>query len=64
MASFIGGIISLSIGVVVLANVFITTVKGTNTTTWTTSEITMFGLLTLVGIVGLLYGVLNLFGIA
>jgi hypothetical protein len=64
MASFIGGIISLSIGVVVLANVFIKTVKGSNTTTWTTSEITMFGLLTLVGIVGLLYGVLNLFGIA
>jgi hypothetical protein len=64
MASFIGGIISLSIGVVVLANVFITTVKGTNTTGWTTSETTMFGLLTLVGVVGLLYGVLNLFGIA
>jgi hypothetical protein len=38
MANFIIGIISLTIGVVVLANVFITTIKGVNTTTWTAAE--------------------------
>jgi hypothetical protein len=64
MASFIGGIINITIGAVILASVFITTIKSTNTSTWTTAEISMWGLLTLVGIVGLLYGVLQIFGIA
>lgn len=66
MASYIGGLISLSVGVVILASVYITTVKDTNTTalSFTDSETTMWGLLTLVGIVGFVYGVLNLFGLA
>jgi len=38
MANFIVGIISLTLGVVVLSGVFITTVKGTNTTGWTSGE--------------------------
>lgn len=63
MANFIMGIIGLSVGVVVLSGVFITTVKGTNTTTWTTSEIALWGLLSIVGIAGLVYGVLNVFGL-
>lgn len=64
MANFIMGIISLSVGVVVLAGVFIATVKNTSTTGWTTSEIALWGLLTICGIAGLVYGVLNVFGIA
>ena len=64
MANFITGIISLTIGVVILANVFIATVKDTNTTTWESSEIAMWGLLTLVAIVGIVYGVLNVFGLS
>lgn len=77
MANFIMGLISLTIGVVVLATVFITTIKGTNQTYvcplnatanqqcgWTTGEIALWGLLALVGIAGMLYGVLNVFGIA
>ena len=64
MANFIMGIISLAISVVVLANVFIYTVKNTSTTGWSTSEITMWGLLSLISIVGLVYGVMNVFGIA
>jgi hypothetical protein len=64
MASFIGGIINITIGAVILASVFITTIKATNTSTWSTSEVAMWGLLSLVGIVGLLYGVLQVFGIA
>lgn len=80
-ANFIIGIISLTIGVVVLANVFITTVKGVNTTytcggmngsvynasltcTWTGAEIALWGLLVIAGIAGIIYGVLNTFGLA
>lgn len=66
MANFITGIISLTIGVVIMANVFITTVKQTNTTTlgFSTSEVAMWGLLSLIGIVGMVYGVLAVFGLA
>jgi hypothetical protein len=78
MANFIMGIISLSIGIVLLSSVFITTVKAANTTntpcynssgmlttcSWSTAEIALWGLLTIVGIAGLVYGVLNVFGLA
>ena len=64
MANFIVGIISLTLGVVVLSGVFITTVKGTNTTGWTAGEIALWGLLTIGAIAGLVYGVLNVFGLA
>ncbi len=60
----ISGIILLSIGVIVLANVFITTVKGTNTTTWSAGETALWGTLTIVGIASLLVGVLQVFGLA
>ena len=46
-----------------LANVFITVIKDTNTTEWTPSEVALWGLLTLVGIIGLVVGVLQVFGI-
>ena len=76
MANLITGIISLTISAVVLASVFIYTIKNTSTcvgayngsqcfgTTWSTAEITMWGLLSLIAIVGMVYGVLNVFGIA
>lgn len=64
MATFIGGIVSISLGVIMLANVFISTVNGTNTSGWSTAEVALWGTLTLAGIVGLVYGVLNLFGLA
>jgi len=79
MANFISGIISLTIGVVVLANVFIVTVKDTNTANgstcfypngttyicgWEASEIALWGLLSLIGIAGILYGVMSVFGMA
>lgn len=63
MAGMIGGIVNISIGAIMLANVFITTVKGTNTTEWTASEVALWGVLTLAGIVGLVVGTLQLFGI-
>lgn len=64
MGTFIGGIVSVSLGAIMLANVFISTVKTQNTTGWTTAEVALWGTLTLAGIVGLVYGVLNLFGLA
>lgn len=79
MADMLMGIISLTIGVVVLANVFITTVKGTNTANsstcwyangtgyacaWSAAEIALWGLLTIAGIAGIVYGTLNVFGLA
>lgn len=65
MANFIGGIIALTIGVIVMVNVFLTTVHGVNTSAagWTASEASLFGVVGLVGIVGLLYAVLSVFGI-
>jgi hypothetical protein len=64
MANFIIGMISLTIGVVVLANVFITTVKDTNTDSWSSAETALWGLLTIAGVAGMVYGVLNVFGLA
>jgi hypothetical protein len=64
MASFIGGIIQITLGAIILASVFIANIKSTNTTGWTTSEITLWGVLSLVGIIGLVVGVLQVFGIA
>jgi len=62
MANFLSGIISLTISLVVLANVFITTVKAQNTSSWDTSEVALWGLISLVAIAGVVYGAANLFG--
>jgi len=59
----ISGIVSLSLGVVVLANVFIMVVKDQCLSGWSTSEVSMWGLLTLAGIIGLVFGTLSVFGI-
>ena len=63
MANLIGGIISLAVGLIVLANVFISTVINQNTTTWSTADIALWGTLTLVGIAGMLYGTAAVFGL-
>lgn len=78
MANFMMGIISLTLGVVIMAGVFITTIKGTNQTatvvcangsagcsaSWGAGEIALWGLLSIAGIAGLVYGVMNVFGLA
>ena len=70
MANFISGLISLTIGVVILANVFIATVKNTTqcygvngTNCWKGAEIALWGLLTLIAIAGMIYGIMNVFGL-
>ena len=78
MANFLSGIISLTLGVVVLSGVFITTVKGTNVDnvscvlangslggcSWSAGETALWGLLTIAAVAGMVFGVLNVFGLA
>lgn len=64
MASMISGLIMLSIGAVILANVFIYTVKNTNTTSWTAGEVALWGTMTIVAIAAMIMGILQVFGLA
>jgi hypothetical protein len=85
MANFIIGIISLTIGVVVLANVFLSTAHGVvgnvatrclatswngslcnlnGNATFTLAEYALWGMLGIAAIAGIVYGVLNTFGLA
>lgn len=63
MASFFGGILNLTLGVVVLASVFITTVNDQNTSGWSAAEVALWGLITLAAIAGMVYGTMNVFGL-
>ena len=63
MANFISGIISLSIGIIMMSSVYMTTVHDTNTSGWTASEIALWSVVGLVGVVGIVYGALNVFGV-
>jgi len=58
------GIISITLGVIMLANVFIPVVKGVNTTGWTTAEIALWTVVALAGIIGIVYGTFVVFGLA
>lgn len=60
----ISGIISITLGVIMLANVFIPTVKGVNTDSWTAGEIALWSVLVLGGIIGIVYGTFAIFGLA
>lgn len=64
MATMISGLIMLAIGVIVLSNVYISTVKNTNTSAWTTGEVALWGTLSIAGIAGLVIGTLSVFGVA
>ena len=59
----IGAIFGLTFGVIVLANVFMPQVKGTNTSAWSSGEVALWGVLGLVGVMGIAYGVAAAFGI-
>lgn len=56
-------IISLTLGIILFANVLMPTIKGTNTTGWSTSEVAMYGVAGLGGVVGIVYGILSAFGV-
>lgn len=63
MASMIGGLIQISIGIVVFAQVFMHTLKNTSTSEWGASEVALWGILGIVGIAGIANGVANMFGL-
>ena len=63
MASMISGMILLAISSIVLANVFIVTVKGANTDDYTAAEVALWSSITLVAIAGFVVGILNVFGL-
>lgn len=73
MADFMKAALGIAIAMVLIANVIIQIAKNTNTTyacvqnasqtcSWTTTEITLWGLISLVAIMSLIYGVANAFG--
>lgn len=64
MSNFIMGMISITVSIIMLSGVVMPTVKGTNTSGWSTGEVALFGLIGLVSIAGLVYGVLAIFGMA
>ena len=83
MANFMTGLISLSIGVVILSSVFIRSTKDIVTVNGSTNcmttyngsvcsgngaltgaELALYGLITIAGIAGIVYGTLNVFGLA
>lgn len=64
MANFVSGIIAIVLAVVLVASLFMPTVKTANTTDWSSGEIAMWSVVGLIAIVGLVYGTATIFGIA
>jgi hypothetical protein len=64
MASLFGGILALVMSVILITAVVIPTVKTVNSTGWSTSEIALLSLVTIVSLMGLSYGAANIFGFA
>jgi hypothetical protein len=63
LGNAIFAIISLTIVVIVLSSVFIPQVKNTNTTGWSTGEVALWGVVTLVAIAGFVYNVAAAMGL-
>lgn len=63
MANLIAGIVGLVLGIVLIANLYMTTVHDTNTSTWSTSEVALWSVVGLIGVIGIVYGALNVFGV-
>ena len=64
MTNIVGAIVGLTLGVIMFANVLMPTLKGTNTSLWSSSEIAMWTVAGLGGVVGIVYGILAAFGVA
>lgn len=62
----VSGIIAITLGVIMLANVFIPIVKGVNTTnlSFTSGEVALWAVVSLAGILGIVYGTFVIFGLA
>jgi hypothetical protein len=63
MANYIGSVIGLTLAVIVTTTVLIPQIKAVNTSTWSTSEVALIGVTSLIAIMGLLYGIAAGFGL-
>ena len=63
MANMFGGIFSLVLSIILISQVIIPTVSAQNTTAWSTGEVALWGLISLVSIMGLVYGAGAVFGL-
>lgn len=63
MANMFSGILSLVLSVILISAVVVPTVKNANTTAFTAGELALWGLITLVAIMGLVYGAAAIFGL-
>ena len=58
----IGGIIGLTVTVILVTTVLIPTITGTNTSTWDTQTVSIFAITSLVAVAGLVYAIGSFFG--
>ena len=63
MVGFLGGVISMTIAVIITVNVLLFTVHNTSTTGWTAGEVALWGTAGLIIIAGLIYSIASLFGL-
>lgn len=63
MANYIGAVIGLTLAVIVTTSVLIPQVKAVNTTDWNAGEVALIGTVSLIAVMGLLYGVAAGFGL-
>lgn len=63
MANYIGSIISLTLAIIVATNVLIPQVSATNTSGWSAGDVILFGVITTITVMGLVYGVATAFGL-
>ena len=59
----IGGIIAVTIGVIMATSLLMPTIKGTNTSGWSTSEIALWAVAGLAVVIGVVLLVFNAFGV-
>lgn len=61
--SFIKASIGIVVAVVMTVSVIIPTLKGANTSSWTSAEISLFGLGTTFAVLGLIFSIAAAFGL-
>jgi len=62
--AFVVGTISLVIGTIMVVNVLLPTLKGTNTDSFTTAELSLFNVISIGAFVGLVVASFAIFGLA
>lgn len=55
MADMITAVLNVVVGVTLITSVVMVTLKGVNTTSWSTAEISIFGVTGIITVVGVIY---------